>query len=549
MANGRGGGRTIPSPLGGGLERAAAAIREGLERRDILELRRDELGLRERQVDLAERAGAINSIKALAPFLPPGTTLADLGKGGMQLFQRAFDLPPDMIPGDLELNPETLQQFLDMAGRDFLQTPEGQDLLIPSLRARLGLEPSEDVAELRDLEANMRMGALENILNDPEMTREFTQRALGRDPVRIQFPGDEEAIEFDSPTAANIYAQFRLARERFSFQISMANKEQAADQAQGFVEEIKNSVAEAGHEITTGVIQSKIIPIYNQAAEAGSFEPIQRFLDSDATEGEKLAMRMMYSSISVGEQAFIESLPPQIRNFVLIGRELEEFGGKEMTGDLMPSITRILGEQGIDVAQLVDPFFGSPEIRVSRGSPDAGGGSLTESLRQEVNQVPRDVRIQATLQTLIERDMSREELVAVVGEDIVEAAEAELQAPPEGGRHLHEPGPRAETRPPAGTEEEEESRPSALHREESKVPEGGLNPSDFHTSLRGDVRRLNNLLNLAEQRSGQSRQNVLRAANSLKVTVETRQRLIGRRKAGEAMEEIIRGRRPGGGGG
>lgn len=450
-------GRTFPSLTGGGLERAGRAIFEAT-------LAKRQLDLRGREIDIADRASKINQFAALAGFLPPGATLGSLGPTGMALFGDAFGVPTDGLE-DLEINPETLQTVLDSGARRILE--ESPDLLMPSVRATLGLEPDQDVADLRGLQARMSFEALTEITNDPDLKSEFVSRALGREPITLTIPGRDGApastISFASPTAANIYAQFLLARDRESFELSIKEGEQST----GLVEEIQKAVNEAGQNVSSTAITGRLIPIYNQAVSAGDLGIIQNYLAS-ASPGEALGMQYLLGSIKAGEDTFLDQLreqAPQLANFIEIGNAVREVLGPEQAAEVLPGITEALG--GV-AGTLRDPLFGGLQFEFGGGTP--GAPPPSQVLTGGYENVPRDVLIEAARNLFNNGDQTREELSEILGKDVVQAALG-TQGVTDAGTA---PAPRTEPR--------------------EEVPQGGYDPTALPRDLQGKARQLNTLL-------------------------------------------------------
>lgn len=454
------GGRVFPSITGGGLTRAGEAIFEAA-------LARSQRDLQERQLSVQERAGALNQFVTLANFLPVGARLGSLGTAGMDLFTRAFGMPADGLE-DLDLNPETLETAINAAGTRLLDADP--NLLLPSVRARLGLEPDADVAATRGLEARLQFEALTSITNDPALKSEFVSRALGREPVTLTIPGRDgrpaRTISFDSTTAANIYAQFLLAQDRESFELSIRE----GDDSAGLVEEIQEAVRQGGtgFNVSSTAILGRVIPTYNQAVQAGDLSILESFLDT-ASEGESLAMQYLVGSIKAGETTFLEQLreqAPQLANFVEISNAIREGIGPEAAAEIMPGITEALGGMA---GTLRNPLFGGLEFTFGG---DVGGTAATQAgTLPGFGNVPREILIQTAQELFNEGTKTREELTAVLGADVVNAA-------------LGTEAGQAATTPPAETR----AAPAV------QVPAGGFDPEAVPQSVRRQAIQLNTLL-------------------------------------------------------
>jgi hypothetical protein len=473
------GGRTIPSPTGGGVTRAAEFIFQALEAKRTR-------ALQARRLDIDEQAAAVNKFTTLANFLPRGSTLGDIGVSGGQLFEDAFGISASDL-GDLELNPQTLETIINARGQELVATEEGRNLLLPSIRNMLGLEPSEDVAEFRELNAQMQTRALQDILSDPTLMKEFTSRALGRDPVNLQIPGVPGEISFDSPTAANIYAQFLLAREENSFALDLKNVEDRSD----FIEEIQTAVSEAGQSVSSSALKGRIFRIYNQAVEAGDPAPIAAFLnDPGVTQGEKLAMEFMIGSIGAGENVVMNQLPPAMRNFLVLGQVVRDILGPEAAEKVLPSITEALDPTQFGTFR--DPFFGKIRFEIPGADPRTQPSLDTpEGLTPSAANAPREIRLRAAREVLSSNSMSREDLVATVGEDVVAEAEESLPAEPT-------PGP-------------------------GDIPKDGIDPEILPDSLKADARSLNRLLITLERTKGEiARRNLQKVIDRLRIRITQR---------------------------
>ncbi|KKN88074.1 hypothetical protein LCGC14_0251460 [marine sediment metagenome] len=474
------GGRNIPSASGGGITRAAELIFQALEAKRGR-------ALQTRRLDIDEQIAAVNQFTTLAKFLPPGSRLADIGESGGRLFEDAFGIAAGDL-GDLELNPQTLATIIDARGRELVETEEGQSLLLPSIRAQLGIEESESVEGLRNLNAQMQTQALEDILKSPDMMREFTTRALGREPVSLRIPGVPGEISFDSPIAANIYAQFLLARERFSFELDLKDEEGMS----GLIEEIQKAVTAAGQSVSTPALQGRIFRIYNQAVESGDSAGIAAFLnDPGVSQGEKLAMEFMIGSIGVGENVVMNQLPPAMRNFLVLGQVVRDILGPEAAEKVLPSITEALDPTQFGVFR--DPFFGSIEFTIPgvEGGTQALPNAPVEPAFSAAN-VPRDIRLRAAAEVLASGSMSRADLIATVGEDVV--VEVEATTVPE--------------EPAIGV---------------IKIPEEGIDPETLPNSLKADAMRLNRLLQTLETTNGEiARRNLQTVIDSTRARITRR---------------------------
>ena len=475
-----GGGRTIPSASGGGITRAAELIFSALEGKRAR-------ALQTRRLDIDEQIAAVNQFTTLAKFLPAGSTLADIGESGGRLFEDAFGIAAGDL-GDLELNPQTLATIIDARGRELIDTEEGRNLLLPSIRQQLGLEPSEDVDALRTLNAQMQTQALEDILSNPDLMSEFGARALGRDPVSLKIPGVPGEIQFESTTAANIYAQFLLARERFSFELDLKDEEGMS----GLIEEVQKAVTEAGQSVSSPALQGRVFRIYNQAVKSGNSAAVAAFLnDPGVSQGEKLAMEFMIGSIGVGENVVLNQLPPALRNFLVLGQTVRDILGPEAAEKVLPSITEALDPT--QFGSLRDPFFGSLKfsIPVMEGGVQAPPGD-TEGSRLGAANVPRDIRLRAAADVMAAGTMSRADLIATVGLDVVEEVEATTVPEVDSSRL-------------------------------GKVPEGGIDPENLPNSLKTDAERLNRLLRTLETTNGEiARRNLQNVIDSTRNKITQR---------------------------
>lgn len=478
------GGRTIPSGAGGGIARAGEAIARAIE------LKRSR-ALISRRLDIDEQVAAVTQYTTLSDLLPIGTTLGDLGPSGMELFEKAFGVPGEGLES-LEMNEQTTETLLNSLSVDFLESDEGKNLILPSIRSRLRLEPNAAVDELRTQEAELRSGALTNILNDPGLMGDFQANLAGQDPVRLRIPGVPGEISFDSPTAANIYAQFLLARERFSFELNLDD----AEALSGLIDEIQKAVSESGQSISSPAIQGRIFPLYQRAVQSGETAEVVAFLNSETvSQGEKLALEFMLGSIGKGENVVLNNLPPQMRNFLVIGQTIRDILGPEAAAEILPSITEALDPQQFGIFR--NRFFRGLDFEipgpVSPDQPiDALGGLRTggpvEGQPSAIN-VPRPIRLTTANQILVDQSMSREDLVATVGEDVVAEAEEALLV---------------------------QSTPT-----DGALPPGGINPETVPRALQADAARLNRLLVTLEGTSGAiARKNLQNVIDRLRVSIE-----------------------------
>lgn len=459
----RGTGRTIPSVLGGGLAGGTRAILDAVLER---ERRESQEALEGRRLDIAERADALNRFTTLAGFFPAGTTLGELGESGAQMFSDAFDMDASGLQ-DLELTPETLQTALDARWRSLLDTGElDESLIMPSLRAILGLEPSETVAEARDLEAEMRINAYGQISRDPVMAREFVSRELGRTPITLTIPGigDDPAtqISFNSERAAQIYADFLLNRERFGFQLEL----ESIGEESPVVKSIRDAVAEAGHSVGLPAIM-RVLEVYNRAIETQDLSVIQRHMISNVAPGEKLALQFLLGSIGIGEEAFLAQMPENFANYLRLQNIVGAETDPSDTIELLKSMTRIMDPSFVPT--LKDPFWGG--LQFDMGEQQEGAPPPTG--QQGMIGVPDEAIRQAH-----EMGDSREDLANMVGQERVD-----------------------EVLGPAATPAGAVLDPSII--EGALIPEGGMNPDAVPIPFRADVQQLNNLIRRLERTEGE----------------------------------------------
>lgn len=508
-----GGGRVFPSITGGGLTRATAAVLEA-------DLARRQRELQERQISIAERTQALNQLETIMGLVEPGTTLGQAGQGVMRLFERATGTPVTGL-ADLQLNRETLDTVFEAGALDFLKTEEGQELILPSLRARYGLEPLEEVEAARIAEAELRLSNLRSILGDPELLNESVQRAVGRTPIQLRIPGDPDTfIDFNSEVAAQIYADLLQTSETLGLQFRQLNDEQM----DSVIEDIQEAVRESNFSVSPAAIRGSVFPTYNRAIEAQNPGLIDQFLDNpNISAGEKLAMQYLVGSIGVGNDALIRETSPRMANFLLIAADLEERFGVERANEILPSVLQGLRLGGGEFPAVSDPVFFGPSVEVGgdlarppsgfwsrswRGLPftgegagaqpdpgarrpavpGAGGGEGTGGGTIDFSQIPASMLNQSIRDVLQSGEMTREEIIELAGQEnfnrAVRGTEFEMvDAPPLAGANF---------------------------------PEGGFNPDSVPRPFREDVQRLNNLLRQRENtRSEVARANMTRVIQRL----------------------------------
>lgn len=506
----RGSGRTIPSILGGGLERGTRAILDAV-------LERERRELQERQITAAERNQAINQLTTLAGLVRPGTTLNDLGDSVMDLFGRALDIDPSGL-GDLELSPRTIQTALEEKGLELID--EDAFPTLEAIRAAAGLTPSEVVAGAEESEARLRSFTIGQILSNPEFAREAVERQLGRTPIDLRIPGigdqPDQIIPFDSETAARLYAGFLQAREEFGFRLRLDQD----DPIQMLIEETQKAVRDhpQGQSISTPAVR-RVFRVYNDAIAQGAPEKIQEFLESNVTQGEKLAMEFLVGSIQAGEQAFINELrelSPDLAFFYNMAQLTREAFGVEDAQEIMELAGQALGP-GVG-GRLVDPFgprmLGrGPRIEVTPregagGDAPPGGGSLMGFVDPAL--------LEEGAFNLLRQGIPRQALVRDLGAEAVEAAEARIAAGDTGqGRVSISP---------------DEAARLVHEGQQADVPEGGIDPSTVPQELLPDVQRLNTFL---ERRARMSEGADTRALDSV---ISRLRRSVEERIAFEAVE-------------
>lgn len=496
------GGRVFPSITGGGLSQATGAILSA-------QMAARAEALQARQLDITERAQKINQLTTLSSLVPTGTTLGDLGAGGLTLFTEALGVDATGLEA-LELKPETFQTALDSMRQEFLDTPEAAELLAPSTRVALGLGPSADIAEAADLEAQMRVQALTDIRDNPEFTREFTARALGREPIKLRIPGVPGETEFESSQAAAIYAQFLLARENQGFQIDLGRRRAAADLAadeedpvEKLTEEIRGAVSDAGFSIGSDVLVNRVLPLYNAAIESGDPAEVAAFLnDPLTTPGERLAMQFILGSIAAGDAAFFDSVSPELGIFFRMSdRVKKSFPDnplmarrflQDLTQAMDPAFTAqsresFFGKLSVEIGGVPvgDQTIGPTRAVVPAAPPPGARADGTFDVRQ----APDAILLDEVRNSLADGTATREELIGLVGQDVVDRA---VPLDPSPGL-VEGPG----------------------------IPVGGIDSANVPTALLGDVQRLNNLIRTLDRTQGElARRNLQNVIDRLRTRIE-----------------------------
>ncbi len=479
----------IPSAAGAGITRAAAAIFDAIQAEKNREVQRS-------RISIEDRSAKLRQFTTLSGMLDKGTTLGDLGQGGMDLFSDAFQIPSEGLE-NLDLSRQTLSTAMNTALLDMFEEggEEGlQGLLTPAMRAMLQLEPDSDVAALRGLTARMGVEDLNIILDDPVMRREHVLRTLGQNPVRIRFPGDDQEFEFDSPTAANIYASFVAAQEVNKTTIAL----QESEQRDALIKEIQDAVEAGGQFVVSSpAIIGRIFPVFNRAIEEGSDQPIVDFLASSASEGEKIAMKFLTGSSEIGSRAALANLPRPLQQFMLLREAFAKTMEKAEVDAMMEAVLPILdpaefgeiqkrGLFGFREKQIVFPTLeGEQEERTEFVTPNEERFPERSSTRN----APHEDRVQVAREILESEEMTREALIKAVGLDVVEEAEEVVNlTPSEGG-----------------------------------IPSRGFDPAVVPADIRPDVERLNQLLRTLERTNGlTARANLTRVIDRTRARIEKR---------------------------
>lgn len=515
------GGRVFPSITGGGITRAVTAIFDARTQREAR-------ALAERQVSVQEQTAAVTQFQVLQQLVPIDTPVSELPEEIQQIFFTAFGVDPATVP-DLIINQESLNTLLSSLGMDFITSQAAIDSGISNdaILALFNL-PRQSSIDAQNAVNAVQQQAFTTILGNVELMRRATLDALGDDPVTVVLPsfGDREEIikTFDTPTAANIWAASMGLRDQLQLALDLEDESAVSD----LVAEVQAAVLSAGFSISSPVVIDKILPLYNAsvAPDGEGVDLINRFLTAPSTtRGEQEAILFLIGSIGAGDNAFLATLAPQVRDFLLLGQAIRDIVGPEAAAELLIDFT------AIDTARfgrLRNPLFG--RLRFDLDTPPAP---------RDFSNVPAATLILSVQDLLEEGQVTRESLVRLTSEAVVLAAETNLATgEPEG---VDEPGPplsvqerridrqqdllastriqlenlegRLEgARNPqvlsvlTGRIEQLRERvrigetdlPFELSDTDPDVPQGGINPASVPASVRADVEQLNTLIRRKE---------------------------------------------------
>ncbi len=535
------GGRVFPSVTGGGLSRGAEAFVAGRARR------RAE-ALQDRQISNSERITSLNAFTTLVPFLEVGTRLGDTDRATQELFAQAFEVDPAEFQ-NLDLNKETVDTLVDRLTLEGFTGLTNEEIASTEVvRARQGLEPIQEVADVTRDRASLTIEAFKRIRNEPARLDDFVARVEGLDPITVVFPGDRPDMTFDRVEAASLYVSLLRDQDVATARFDALGAEQRKE----VIDEIRDAVRQREFEVGSTAV-SNVLDIYDSAIDARDGTIIDRFLASNVTEGEKLAMQVVAGSIAFGDEFLFEGFPPELRKLMQTSAIVEAL--QDADPEQVQELTDQLRESEFGSFK-EGPFgFGRPRFQLSSTTvaEEAGGGIDPAAASLEVQTLGvMDVLGQELPEGQTE-EQRRARLVTQVGEAVVVAAEgrnaeADAEDPPEAEAALSAAqsqivtsqqrqlvllqarrasviertrGTPDETNPIGPTQfaiRSIDARIATLEREiaidstalpfekvgTDEVPKGGLDPAAMPQSVRNKVTRLNTMLRRIESSQGQS---------------------------------------------
>jgi len=167
----------LPSPTGGGLTRGAQGYVDAL-------LKKRQLALQERTIDIQDRDQALNTLSTIAPWLEPDVPISQYPEL-YPLIQKAAPELGDPSQLMMTMNRQTFADLLDSIGKDRVKSgempPESLERML-NYRA-IGEAASDQLVDFRETLSLQQMEAAAKsvgyLLNDPETLLNFGRRTLG----------------------------------------------------------------------------------------------------------------------------------------------------------------------------------------------------------------------------------------------------------------------------------------------------------------------------------------------------------------------------------
>jgi len=339
MANGT---RILPSPTGGGLERGVKNFisARDLNRRADLEARtldlneriaarqeeisRKNVELAERGIGLQEQAQAFGQLVQIAPLTPPGSTIGEL-PFLQPIIDIAFADLDDSTKASLNalsFNPQTLKMLEDDRKKFFIEKldpskPEEAerlkaiigvptDIAIEAGEARAGADIQKSGVEGKI--AGATVAAFDTINLNRDIQRDIVLNILGAPDTTVRIPGVDE--EFESPIAAQIWADLAKHRDNVGLQMVSLSRQEAKD----FAGELMGQLASGRSPITLGrTTAEEIVNAYSQSVgpdavvDSDGNKAIERLFNESPLDIQK-AIRVFTGSVRLGDNAYIEYL-------------------------------------------------------------------------------------------------------------------------------------------------------------------------------------------------------------------------------------------------
>lgn len=435
----------IPSPLAG-LADASQTILDALLARAQLELQERRIRAEEERVELArraadadERAAAFDRIIKMAPFIQPGSTLAEndfLHKD----FQLVFP-GSDPTMSQLALNPETIETILLPEFKEAAKTltPERREAIFERglNKIIIGEALSGEELELQGQVLEVQKRGLQALLGDARFQEDAARRLAGLEQkIRLRVPDEQGRlvdIEFDTADAARISAALWEHWDLLAWQERKFALEERAktDVAKEFMEVAK--------ERKLLITRPQALAIIGAVHSDDPAEAVRALQQSPAwNETLDAALQLYIGGFNLATDSPIPEIArfPGLQLYMALGAEFESRFGKDATAKLLPSVASVLRREGVQIGGARG--FAERLAEQPLGLGLFGSRFIAGPQEGEPAQVPAEgitpELISAVRDALAAGEVTEEFVAQKYGLGVLSAAKGETPAPQQEGR-------------------------------------------------------------------------------------------------------------------